>query len=321
MNEQGKPRPEAITRNDHHGEDRDFWQGFWRLADPKVSLTSVAGVYLATCYVALHHDIAWLWVLLILLALFAMEIAKNAWGDAVDFGSGNDLYVDESDKTDFSGGKRVLVDGLLTRRETWSIALVTSAVGVLIGSVIVFAREFDAIWIGIVGLALGWSYHGPPLKFAYCGLGELDVVLVYGPGVVLATVMVLTGSLDWTVFWLSLPLGLTIAAFLWVNQFPDYEADRKAGKKNLVVRMGKNRAALAYPLWYCAALALTLSLPWLDLPTGAIVGAVFIVPATLACLWVLNDPQRFHRSKPAQPMALLAFLLYSAGAGTGLLVV
>ena len=61
-------------------------------------------------------------------------------------------------------------------------------------------------------------------------------------------------------------------------------------------------------------------------PGGAIdhllvAGAVFIVPATLACLWVLNDPQRFHRSKPAQPMALLAFLLYSAGAGTGLLVV
>jgi len=321
VNEPSKPGPEATVPINRDGEHRDFWQGFWRLADPKVSMTSVAGVYLATCYVALHDDVAWLWVLLILLALFAMEIAKNAWGDAIDFDSGNDLYVDERDRTNFSGGKRVLVDGLLTRRETWAIALVTSAVGVLIGSMIVFAREFDAIWIGVVGLALGWSYHGPPLKFAYRGLGELDVVLVYGPIVVLATYLILEGSLDWTIFWLSLPLGLTIAAFLWVNQFPDYEADRKAEKKNLVARMGKNRAALVYPLWYGAALALTLSLPWLGLPTGAIAGAVFIVPATLACLWVLKDPHCFHRSKPAQPMALLAFLLYSAGAGTGLLVV
>lgn len=307
------------TRTPGRALSADFNAGFWRLADPKISLTSAAGLFLGA---AAAFPLGWVegfWLLVLALAFFAMEVAKNAWGDVIDYRSGNDLYVAEDDKTDFSGGKRVLVDGLLTVRQTWLVAAAGTVVGFGLGLAIVLFREYDALWIGLIGAAVGWSYHGPPLKLAYRGLGELNVVLVYGPIVVLSTCLVLKGDWSWPVVWLSLPLGILIAAFLWINQFPDFYADRRAEKNNLVARLGKRRAALVYPLWYLAALLLTLALPSLGLPPGSLLGALFVPPAALAVYWVHENPESFHRKRPAQPMALLAFLLYALGAGAGLM--
>ena len=298
----------------------DLGKGLWRLADPKISLTSAAGMYLGLTLAATEGPLHWGWLALTGLALFAMEVAKNAWGDIIDYDSGTDLAVAPEDRTDFSGGKRVMVDGLLTRAQTWGVAAVFGTGGVLCGIAIVAFREPWAAVIGVLGLALGWSYHGPPLKFAYRGLGELDVVVCYGPLIVSATYLIQTHRLSLDLLWLSLPLGLFIAAFLWVNEFPDYRADHGAGKRNQVVRLGRRAASRVLPLIYGAGFALVTALPWLGLPPAAWLGLLAALPAALSCVWVWRDPDAFYRHRPAQPAALASFLLYSAGAGTGVLL-
>ena len=297
-----------------------YWQGLWRLADPKISLTSAASMYLGVAVAAVQGPIAWGWLAIAGIAFFCMEVAKNAWGDVFDYDTGVDLAVAEEDRTAFSGGKRVMVDELLTRGQTWGIAIGFGLAGIACGVAIVLLREPAVLWIGIVGLILGWSYHGPPLRLAYRGLGELDVVICYGPLIALATYMILRGQVSMQVVWLSLPLGLYIAAFLWVNEFPDFDADSRHGKHNLVERLGKRRASRVLPLIYAAAAAMTL---WLgavtfDLPVA--LGLLAVPAAAYASLAVWRDPAAFHRHAPAQPAALLAFLLYSAGAGTGVLL-
>jgi 1,4-dihydroxy-2-naphthoate octaprenyltransferase len=297
----------------------DFRRGLWRLADPKISLTSAASMYLGVAVAAIEAGLHWGWLGVTALGFFAMEVAKNAWGDVIDYDSGADQAVAPEDRTEFSGGKRVLVDDLLTRAQTWGIAAGFTGVGLLAGLAIVLWREPAALWIGMLGLILGWSYHGPPLKLAYRGLGELDVVICYGPLIALATHLIQTHRLSLEVLWLSLPLGLLIAAFLWINEFPDVEADRRAGKRNLVVRLGRRRASRALALIYLAAFALTALLPWLGLPAGAGLGLLALVPAAVASRAVWRDPAGFHRHSPAQPAALAAFLVYSLGAGSGVL--
>ena len=297
---------------------RKFLSGLWRLADPKISITSVASM-------AIGAALAWgtpgyspSWLLLILLALFALEVAKNAWGEIYDFDSGTDLAVRPEDRTDFSGGKRVLVDGLLSRGQTWAIAGMFGAVGLALGLLIVLLREPAVFWLGLGGAVLAWSYHGPPLQLAYRGLGELVVVLCYGPIIALGTYWVMTGSSSLVVVALSLPLGLLIAAFLWVNEFPDYLADVGAGKRNLVVRLGRRRAAQFLPIIYLLAFALLVSLPWLvALPQTVALGLIAVPTALLVCKWTLADPEAWHRHKPVQPLALLTFVLYSAGVSIG----
>jgi 1,4-dihydroxy-2-naphthoate octaprenyltransferase len=284
--------------------------GFWRLADPKISITSVASMAIGAGLAADHAEFSWLWLIVLGLAMFCMEVAKNAWGDVFDYDSGTDLAVVPADRTDFSGGKRVLVDNILTRRQTWAIAFGFALAGLALGALMVFAREPAVFWPGLAGLLLGWSYHGPPLKLAYRGLGELDVVLCYGPIIALSTYILMTGEVAADVVALSLPLGILIAAFLWVNEFPDYDADLGAGKNNLVARLGKRRAARLLPLIYLAGFAVLMALPGLyELPKAIYLGFLAAPAAALACFWVWQNPHGFHRDKPAQIAALFAFVL------------
>ena len=238
-----------------------------------------------------------------------------------DYDSGTDLAVKPEDRTDFSGGKRVLVDGILTRRQTWAIAFGFAFAGLALGALMVFGREPALFWLGAVGLVLGWSYHGPPLQLAYRGLGELDVVICYGPIIALSTYVLMTGQYAADPVWLAMPLGVLIAAFLWVNEFPDYHADLGAGKNNMVARLWQQAAGgtPVAPDLPCRLRGLVV-LPVLTGMSAAILLGFLAAPAAaMACYWTWRDPESFHRHKPVQPAALLAFVLYSIGATVGVL--
>jgi 1,4-dihydroxy-2-naphthoate octaprenyltransferase len=317
----GRVVPGDATRTRESIVQPRIREGLWRLADPKISITSAAAMMIGAPLAARDGDIRIGWLVVTALALFCMEVAKNAWGDVIDYDSGTDLAVAPEDRTSFSGGKRVMVDELLTRRETWAIAFAFGGAGVLLGAGVVLLQAPSAIWVGAVGVVLGWSYHGPPLQLAYRGLGELDVVLCYGPLISLSTYVIQTDRYAWDVVWLSLPLGLLIMAFLWVNEFPDHDADAAHGKDNLIVALGKHRASRVLPWIYAAAFALLGVLPLATGLTGWIrLGWIAVPTAGLACMWTWRDPLAFHRHRPVQPMALLTFVLYSVGAGGGVLL-
>jgi 1,4-dihydroxy-2-naphthoate octaprenyltransferase len=296
------------------------WQGFWRLADPKISITSVACMVVGGAVAATEGRIDWLWLAVTGLALFCMEVAKNAWGDVYDYDSGTDLAVAPADRTPFSGGKRVLVDGLLTRRQTWVMALGFGGAGIALGMLIVFVRAPEAIVVGVVGLALGWSYHGPPLRLAYRGLGELDVVVCYGPLISLATYVVQTRAFDWHVIGLSLPLGIFTAAFLVVNEFPDHDADVSADKRNLVVRLGRHAASRLLAATYVGGFAVVATLPFAGYSAWVLLGLAPVPLAAWVIVTVWRDPVTFYRQRPVQPSALLVFVLYALGVGVGALL-
>jgi len=291
------------------------------LADPKISITSAASMAIGAGMAAGHPEFSWLWLLALGIAMFCMEVAKNAWGEVYDYDSGTDLRVRDEDRTAFSGGKRVLVDDLLSRQQTWGIAIGFTLCGLALGALMVLVREPALFWVGLAGLAVGWSYHGPPLQLAYRGLGELAVVICYGPLIALATYMLMTGSFATGVIWLALPLGILIAAFLWVNQFPDYEADRASDKRNLVVLLGRERAAAVLPLMYALAFAMLALLPLLTgLAPLVWLGLLAIAPAIQASRWTIADPQAFHRHKPVQPVALITFVVYTIGVTIGVVL-
>jgi 1,4-dihydroxy-2-naphthoate octaprenyltransferase len=296
-----------------------LWEGFWRLADPKISITSAAAMMVGGCVAAADGALSWLWLGITGAALFCVEVAKNAWGEVFDYDSGTDLAVEAEDRTDFSGGKRVLVDALLSRSQTWGMAFGFGATALVLGAVVVLLREPLAFWIGALGALLGWSYHGPPLRLAYRGLGELDVVLCYGPLIVLSTYLIQTGTLSWPAFWLSLPLGLLIAAFLWVNEFPDYLADAGAGKRNLVVRLGRRRASRVLPVIYVAAFAILPVLVGVGYPVQILLGMAATPSAFYACIRTWAQPDSFYRGNPVQPAALITFVIYSLGVSIGYL--
>ena len=296
----------------------DFFAGFWRLADPKITLASMASIFLGACLAAAHGEFHAGWLAMTVFGFFAIEVAKNASGDIYDYET--DMAVKQEDRTDFSGGKRVLVDGLLSISQTWTIASVFYALGIAAGIAIVALREPLAIWPGLIGLILAWSYNGPPGSFAYRGLGELDVAICYGPLICVSTYLIQTGAVNSDVILVSIPLGILIAAFLWVNEFPDYEADRKVQKRNLIVRLGRLRASRMLPVIQGSAFLIVASLPTFGLPRGIWLGGAAIIPAVWVAVKTWQDPERCYRTVPVSAGALISFLLLSLGMGIGVLI-
>ena len=294
------------------------WQGFWRLADPKISLASFAGLFLAACFAGRDQSLHWGWLALTIIGVLCVEVAKNASGEIVDFDSGTDLAIETEDRSPFSGGKRVLVDGLLTRAQTWLIAGIFFLSAIGIGLLIVSLRDSRVLIFGIFGMALAWYYHGGSIRLAYRGLGELAVALAYGPLVVCGAYLVQTGYLNGILIHLSGVLGLLVAGFLWINQFPDYRADKAAGKRNLVVRLGRERAALGYVVllisaftWFGAVLICY------DDARSTWPGLLGILPATYSAWVLLASENVSARLVPAQLASLLCFIVMSLGAGLG----
>jgi 1,4-dihydroxy-2-naphthoate octaprenyltransferase len=298
----------------------DFRAGLWRLADPKITLASMASLFLGVSFAAADGPLSPGWLALTVAGIFFLEVAKNASGEIFDFDSGTDRAVGPEDRSPFSGGKRVLVDGLLSRGQTRAIAAAGYLLAIAAGLAIAAFREPAVLGFGVAGVALAFFYHAPPFKLSYRGFGELAVAVVYGPLIAVGAYVVQRGAVDPGILRASLPLGLLIAGFLWVSEFPDYRADLGAGKRNLVVRLGRVRASRLFALGMAAGVGSTLLLPLAGLPGTVALGAVSGVPATLAAARLLRNPESTAEIIPAQALTLWAFLLLSLGCGLGALL-
>jgi 1,4-dihydroxy-2-naphthoate octaprenyltransferase len=291
--------------------------GIWRVADPKITLASVASMIVGGAAAAHDGPIAWGWLALTVLGIFCVEAAKNASGEIFDWDSGADQGVAEDERSPFSGGKRVLVDGLLTRRQTAIVAGVFYAIAIAAGVAIVAWREPRVLWLGMAGVFLAFFYHAPPLKLSYRGLGELAVAITYGPIIAAGTYLVQRQELGAGVLFASIPLGLAIGAFLWINEFPDARADAAAGKRTLVVRLGRRRAARAFTMLIVVAYGAIALLPLLGAPAAVWFGVIGLPHAVLAA----DRLARFHDVPasliPAQGWTLLSFVLMAIGIGAG----
>ena len=255
-----------------------LWEGFWQIADPKIWIASTIPMAVGGAMAYAHTgSFSWSWFLVGAAAIYLFEIGKNAINEYIDYLSGVDQFVTPDKRTPFSGGKKTIIDGKLSLKENLVIGIITVALGCLLGFFVVFTREFAVIWFGLAGVFFALFYSLPPFQFAYRGLGELVVGLTFGPLITTGAYLVQTGAITPMVILASLPLGFIIANVLWINQYPDYEADLKGGKMNGVVRLGKEKGvyvyALLFGLAYLSLLMLALFsknifwlLPYLSLP-------------------------------------------------------
>ncbi len=182
--------------------------------------------------------------LLCLVGTAFIHLGANMANDAWDFRSGNDANVHHLNP--FAGGGRVLIRGVLNPKTHLAVALTFLGLGSLIGIWLVTQVGWPLLWIGIFGVAVAYSYVGPPLRLAHRGLGEIAVGLEFGPVTVLGTYFVLARAFDPAAIVLSITLGLLVAGILWINEVPDIPADSAVGKRTLVVRLGVPRATTVF---------------------------------------------------------------------------
>jgi len=182
--------------------------------------------------------------LLTLVGAVLIHLATNMLNDHFDYRSGNDLAVKHQNP--FAGGGRVLTTGKLSVNAHLGVGIAFLGLGALIGLYLVMQTNLTLLWIGLVGVFAAFFYVAPPIRLAHRGVGELFVGLSFGPLVVMGTYFVQTTRLDWGPLFLSVAFGSLVAAILWINEFPDVEADRSVGKATLMSRLGYERSTYVY---------------------------------------------------------------------------
>jgi 1,4-dihydroxy-2-naphthoate octaprenyltransferase len=104
------------------------------------------------------------------------------------------------------------------------------------------------IAVGVASIVAGVLYTGGPRPYGYAGMGELFVFLFFGLVAVNGSYYVQLEEVEWLPFLLSIPVGFLSTAILVVNNVRDIDTDRRAGKRTLAVRLGRDRARWLYLL-------------------------------------------------------------------------
>ncbi len=192
--------------------------------------------------------------LLAMLAAVLCHAGANVLNDYLDFMSGAD-NLNPAPLTPYAGGSRMIQRGLLTPRQTRIYGLVLLSTAVPIGLLLVMRTGVPLLAIGLIGVASAWLYSSPPLAINCRGFGEALIGLNFGVLPVLGAYYVQARGYSAGALAASLPIAFLASAILYVNQFPDYEWDRAAGKRTLVVALGRERGVRIYPMFAAAALA------------------------------------------------------------------
>lgn len=255
-------------------------------------------------------------ILITMAGTVALHAGTNMINDYFDFKSGDDTR--NQARTPFNGGSPFLVEGILKPEHVLIASLIAFGIGGTIGLYLAWAINWLILPLGILGGLLGFLYVAPKINLAGRGMGEIAVGLGFGPLMVFGTVMVLTGEVDFVSFLAGIPIGLLIMLVLYINQFPDMEADASVGKNHWVVRLGRKRASVGYPIVLLMTylfVILAIMANWMPWPS--LLFLVTIPLATKASKIVTKNYDDVRALLPAQAMTiqlhLFGGLLLSAG--------
>jgi 1,4-dihydroxy-2-naphthoate octaprenyltransferase len=195
------------------------------------------------------------YVLLVFGLLFA-HATNNLLNDYTDFKRG----VDKDNYFRTQYGPQPLESGLMSERELLTYAAITGALAVAAGVPLVIYGGVTALLLMLAGIIFVLFYTWP-LK--YVGLGELAVILIWGPLMVGGGYFVITGHWDWNVALASLPYALGPTTVIFGKHIDKLAQDQVKGIRTLPVVLGEKAARYVVMgmivLQYVLVLALIVS--------------------------------------------------------------
>jgi 1,4-dihydroxy-2-naphthoate octaprenyltransferase len=206
------------------------------------------------------------------------HVGVNVFNEYFDYKSGLDF---ETQKTPFSGGSGMLTAGLIEPRKSYLLGVACLFIDAVIGVYFVIVRGWGLLPVILLGGLFAYFYTPYLSRWR---IGEVAAGLGMGSLVVLGAYFVQTGQYTWEVIVASLAPGFLTANLLLLNELPDVEADRQVGRRNLVMALGKRRAAWLYTaLLVCTYLSIVLGVVFKLMPCPVLV-ALLAVPLAMKAI-------------------------------------
>jgi len=285
---------------------------------PQFLLLSVVLVFLGTAIAWTDSHFSIWRGLLAMAGLVSLHISVNVLNDYFDYKSGVDLHTV---RTPFSGGSGMLPAGMLSPKAALIYGIVTFVIAVPIGAYFLLISGWGLLPLLVVGAVCVLIYTQKLTKIGY-GMAEITVGLGLGTLPVLGAYYVQTGFYSWPAVVASIPSGILVCNLLFLNEFPDVEADMTGGKRTLPIIMGKQKASRLYAgltilmyVWIAGGVAARLvGLP--GLPPAALLG-LLTIPFALKAIGGARQYDNPSRLVPALGANVLVILLTQLLLGVG----
>ncbi|HSB56441.1 MAG TPA: prenyltransferase [Nitrosopumilaceae archaeon] len=178
--------------------------------------------------------------------VIALHASVDLLNDYWDFKRNIDT---NTKRTKFSGGTGVLPEGLLKPKEVYIAGVIALILGAAIGGYFIF---LNGITIAIILAFAIISIYFYSTRIVDSGLGEVFVA-IKGTMIVLGTYFVQSSKITAEPVLGGIVLGVLSSMVLFVNSFPDFDADKASGRRTLVILLGQKRASSA--IWIFPSIA------------------------------------------------------------------
>lgn len=281
------------------------------------------GLSLAAWRMSADDVFSFVRALLLVVGVVLTHISVNLFNEYSDYKTGIDF---KTRRTPFSGGSGMMQAGKTNPRSVLTAAIATLFIALVIGVYFCIISH----WLLIVIVAIG----GIAIVFytdylAKWLLGELFAGLTLGSLVVIGTYIAMTAHwqqpisdvLPLEVLLVSLPPGILTSLLLFLNEFPDVEADREGGRFHLVIWLGRKRASYLYAFGLFLVFALIIILPIFALTPPWILLALLTVPVAFrAGVTAIRYAEDIERLLPALGMNVIVVLATDALLAVGYLI-
>ena len=203
--------------------------------------------------------------LLAMIGSILVHMTVNVINDYYDYVDGIDL---NTQRTPFSGGSGVLTGNLLKPKQAFWFATLCLLIAMAIGAYFVFTK---GLLLFPLLLVAGFSAYFYNVYISKWLLGEFFAGLNFGPLIILGSYFIQTGRYSWETLFASITPGILTANLLFLNEFPDREADQKGGRRHLVISLGRKSASLLFVALIIASYlfiilgVLIKMMPWITL--------------------------------------------------------
>ena len=137
-----------------------------------------------------------------------------------------------------------LTSDAATLKQLLIACFVFGIISLSFATVIFIERGIVILYYILALTILGISYSGKPLKLSYRGLGELMIGLIFGPLSMTGVYYSACGAFDWSVIFISVPIGLLVANIVYVHAIMDHDPDKKVGKMTFAILLGTRKRML-----------------------------------------------------------------------------
>ena len=187
----------------------------------------------------------------VLIGVVINHLALNMTDDYYDYKYSVD-HLKAGEKNPYTGGSGTLSSGQIKPQHMRTAFTICYTITIMIGLYLYTIVGWPILVFGFIGIFCSIFYTMPPIRFSHHGVGELAQLINFGTIIGLGSYYTQAKTLTTEAFLATLPLGIMLFSMITINEIPDCQTDKQAGKLTLIARYSKKTGVKIYIVsWIC----------------------------------------------------------------------